>query len=303
MRVIITGGTGLIGRALIVALREHDHEIIVLSRDPGAAAASVPWRGSAKISIAGWDGKTAGAWGKLITPECAIVNLAGATPMHWRWTPAYKAHILQSRLWAGQALIQAIARFGPPAVLAQASASGYYGDSGQARLTEANTPGRGFRAEVCQAWERSTANIATRRCILRTGIVLDTHRGALPSLLRFASLCGRQLGDGVQWIPWIHRRDAGRAIRFLLEEPALSGPFNLCAPEPATNCDFLRAVRGILQRPGLFPAPAWALRAALGEMSTVVLDSQRLVPQRLLAAGFTCDFAQLEQALSDLLCG
>lgn len=236
-----------------------------------------------------------------MSKESAIVNLAGASPAHWRWTKAYRARILESRLRAGEAVMQAIERYGPPDVLVQASASGYYGDRGQERLTEASPPGQGFRAEVCRVWEASTAHAHVRRCILRTGIVLDTQAGAFPPLLRFAQLLGSRLGNGRQWIPWIHKTDVARAIRYLLEQRALSGPFNLCAPEAATNQDVLRAVRRHLHRFALFPAPAGALRALLGEMSTVVLDSQHLVPQRLVEAGFPFAFPQLERAVHHLL--
>jgi uncharacterized protein len=303
MRVIISGGTGLIGRSVIQALMRHGHEIVVLSRDPARATTTFARQGYTHVQTVGWDGQTSQGWGGLISQESAIVNLAGATPAHWRWTKAYRARILRSRMRAGEALTQAIDRYGPPGALVQASATGYYGDRGQDILTETASPGRGFRADVCQVWEASTANITTRRCILRTGLVLDTREGAFPPLMRFAQLSGRQLGDGRQWIPWIHRRDVGRAIRFLLEEPTLSGSFNVCAPESATNRDFLRAVRRILRRPPVLPAPAWALRALLGEMSSVVLDSQRVAPQRLTEANFPFDFPQLDQALRHLLHG
>jgi uncharacterized protein (TIGR01777 family) len=154
---------------------------------------------------------------------------------------------------------------------------------------------------VCQAWEASTARAQTRRCIIRTGLVLDTHEGAFPPLLRFAQLLGSQIGNGQQWIPWIHKADVAKAIQFLLEQPMLSGPFNLCAPQAATNRDFLRAVRHILKRFPVFPLPAFVLRILLGELSTVMLDSQHLLPQRLTEANFLFDYPQLDQALYNLL--
>ena len=301
MRVIITGGTGLIGRSLITLLARQDYEIVVLSRDPAQAAQMFQQQGLKTIRAVGWDARTAQGWGELITGESAIVNLAGASPAHWRWTPAYRARILESRLRAGAAVMQAIERYGPPGVLVQASAAGYYGDQGQQIVTELSPPGQGFRAQVCQAWEASTAQATTRRCILRAGIVLDTHVGAFPPLLRFARLLGSRLGDGQQWIPWIHREDVARAIQFLIEQPALSGPFNLCAPEPATNRDFIRAVQRVLKRFPIFPVPALALRVLLGELSNVMLDSQRLLPQRLMKANFQFNYPQLEQALRHLL--
>lgn len=301
MRVIITGGSGLIGRSLVQLLGTQGYEIIVLSRCPTQTAQMFVQLGLIHIKTIGWDARSAQGWGNLITSESAIVNLAGATPAHWRWTRSYRARILESRLRAGEAIIQAMERHGPPKVLVQASASGYYGDRGQELLTEACLPGQGFRAQVCQEWEASTALAQTRRCIARTGLVLDTHAGAFPPLLHFAQLLGRRLGDGQQWIPWIHKVDVARAIQFLLEQQSLSGPFNLCAPEAVTNRELLREVRHVLKRPSVFPLPAFALQVLLGELSTVVLDSQHLLPQRLIEAQFQFAYPQLMQALHDLL--
>ena len=301
MRVIITGGTGLIGRSLVQLLAPQGYEIIVLSRRPALADQMFHRQRLTSIQIVGWDARSALGWGELITNESAIVNLAGATPAHWRWTRSYRTHILESRLHAGEAIMQAIERYGPPKVLVQASASGYYGDRGQELLTEASLPGQGFRAMVCQKWEASTVHAQTRRCLVRTGLVLDTHEGAFPPLLRFAQLLGSRLGDGQQWIPWIHKADVARAIQFLLEHQTLSGPFNLCAPEAVTNEELLRITRQLLKRFPLFPLPAVALRVLLGELSTVMLDSQHLLPQRLMEANFRFEYSQLEQALHNLL--
>ncbi|MGE5334429.1 MAG: TIGR01777 family oxidoreductase [Nitrososphaerota archaeon] len=300
MRVIITGGTGLIGRALVEVLAPQGHEIIILSRDPTLASPAI--RQQPNIETLGWDGRTAGGWGHLITAESAIINLAGASPAHWRWTASHKALIRESRLNAIAAITQAIERHGPPEVLVQASASGYYGNRGDEPLVETSPPGRGFRADVCQVVEAAIAAASgCRRCIARTGIVLDTHAGAFPPLLLFARMLGRQLGTGHQWIPWIHRRDAARAIQFLIEQRDCSGPYNLCAPAVATNRDFLRAVHHVLWQPAIFPLPAFVPRALLGEEASVILDSQRMLPQRLLRTGFTFEYPHLEQALRQLL--
>src|SRR5260370_26825452 len=229
MRVIILGGTGLIGRARVALLSQNGHEVVVVRRHPPFATQRFQQQRLTNVQIVGWDARTAQGWGELISQESAIVNLAGATPAHWRWTRAYRARILESRLRAGQAVMQAMERYGSPAVLVQASASGYYGDRGQELLPETSLPGQGFRARVCQEWEASTAHAPTRRCIIRTGLVLDLHAGAFPPLLRFARLLGSQVSSGHQWLPWIHRVDVARAIQFLLEQRQLSGPFNLCA--------------------------------------------------------------------------
>src|SRR5215469_11041309 len=217
MRVIITGGTGLIGRSLCRALTRRDYEIIVLSRDPARATHMFHHRGLTNIKIKGWDARTGDGWGDLIRSDSAIVNLAGASPAHWRWTKEYRRQILESRLQAARAVMQAMERYGPPAVLVQASAAGYYGDRGHELLTESSPPGQGFRAEVAEAWEASVAGARTRCCLLRTGLVLDAHAGAFPPLRRFAQLLGSRLGNGDQWIPWVHVEDIAGAICFLLQ--------------------------------------------------------------------------------------
>ena len=154
---------------------------------------------------------------------------------------------------------------------------------------------------VCEQWEAVSAKAHTRRCVIRTGLVLDTHVGALPPLLRFAQLLGSRLGDGRQWLPWAHKEDVANGIRFLLERPALYGPFNLCAPHAVTNRQFILTAQRILGRFPLFPLPATALRVVLGELSSVVLDSQRLVPQRLVEESFPFAYPELDQALHQLL--
>jgi uncharacterized protein (TIGR01777 family) len=301
VRVIITGGTGLIGKSLTQALSRQGHEIIVLSRDAGLAAHTFRQLGSTNIKTVGWDARTDHGWGKLIRADTAIVNLAGASPAHWRWTKNYRARILVSRLRAGEAIIQAMQHYGPPDVLVQASAAGYYGDRRQELLTESSLPGQGFRAEVAQAWEASTSAAETRRCVLRTGLVLDRHAGALPYLQRFAQMLGSRIGDGDQWVPWIHAEDAARVICFLLEHRALSGPFNVCSPEAVSNREFLRATRRVLHRFSLVPLPASLFRLVLGELSTVFLDSQHLVPQRLMEVKFPFQYPTLDRALHHLL--
>ena len=299
MRVIITGGTGLIGRALVEQLTAQAYEVIVLSRDSARAARQ--FQRQPCVRAVGWDGCSGEGWGRLITADSAIVNLAGTNPAHWRWTTRYKARIRESRLHAVAAVLDAIARYGPPEALAQASASGYYGDRDDETLTESSPPGEGFRAKVCQEVEEAVAAAPTRRIILRPGIILARDAGAFPSLRLFARMMGRQMGDGRQWIPWVHLQDVARAIAFLIERKTLAGPFNVSAPVPTTNREFLQAARHILGRPGVFTLSAPLLRAALGEEASVVLDSQRMLPQRLLASGFTFDYPDLDQALRRLL--
>lgn len=298
MRVIITGGTGLIGGALCAALLRHGLEVIILSRTP--APHQTPPDARVALRRVVWDGRSAAGWGALITRDTAIVNLAGANPAHWRWTPDYRRLILQSRLDAGSAVTEACRLHGPPARLIQASASGFYGDRGEEILTETSAAGHGFRATVCQQWEASTASLAVSRCVIRTGIVLAFAAGAYPPLRRFAQLLGRRIGSGKQWLPWVHLTDVAGAICWLLEHHEIVGPVNVCAPASVSNGEFIDAVGHMLGRPGIVPLPAPLLRLALGEMSSAVLDSERMLPTRLLAADFAFAHPHLTSALADL---
>jgi uncharacterized protein (TIGR01777 family) len=304
MRVIVTGGSGLLGRALTVALAARDHEVIVLSRDP-ARVSGLP----AGVRAERWDGRTAAGWVALLEPGAAIVNLAGEPIAGGRWTAERKRRIRASRVEAGEAVSaavrQAAAAGHPPSVLIQASAVGYYGDGGGEPLDEEHPPGRDFLAEACVAWEAATLpveELGVRRAVLRTGVVLDAAGGALAKmLLPFRLGLGGPLGSGRQWFPWIHHADETGAILFLLESAAARGPFNLCAPRPVTSAGFAHALGRQLHRPSFLAAPAAALRLVLGEMGGALLSSQRALPRRLLDAGYSFRFPDLESALRDLL--
>ena len=301
MRVVITGGSGLVGRALVDELVGHGHAPVVLSRRPEAVE-GLP----AGAQAAGWSGDDPEALARTLDGADAVVHLAGASIADGRWTAARKRAILESRTQTSATVAEAIGRAGAkPRVLVQASAVGYYGPGGDRLLTESSPPGDDFLARVCVAWEEASAGVAehgVRRAVARTGVVLATDGGALPKMmLPFKLFAGGPAGSGSQWMPWIHIADEAAALRFLLEHDAASGPFNLTAPEPLTNRDFSRELGRAMGRPSLLPAPAFALKLALGEMSTVVLDGQRAVPQRLLEAGFSFRFETAAAALSDLL--
>lgn len=304
MRVIITGGTGLIGRALAADLAQDGHEVIVLSRSPERHTNRLP----SGVRVERWDARTGGGWAHLADGANAIVNLAGENIAAGRWTPERKARIRESRLNAGRAVVEAVqAATNRPRVVVQASAVGYYGPCGDEEVTEDHPPGSDFLARVCVEWEASTApveELGVRRPILRTGIVLSAEGGALPRMLPpFKLGLGGRLGSGRQWFPWIHIRDEVRAIRFLLEQENAGGPYNLTAPNPVTNAELTQALGRVLGRPALFPVPALALKLIFGEMATVLLDGQRAVPRRLLDAGFTFEFTDVQTALRDLLKG
>lgn len=305
MRVIVTGGTGLIGGKLVDSLAEDGHEVIVLSRNPQRHTAP------AGVTLEKWDAKTAAGWGHLADGADAIVNLAGESiagegfPPD-RWTPEKKARILQSRLNAGNAVVEAIAQAEvKPKMLIQSSAVGYYGNRQDEVVDETADPGTGFLADVVIQWEDSTKeveNMGVRRVLLRTGVVYSMEGGALPStLIPFKMFAGGPLGDGEQYVPWIHIEDEVRAIRFVIENESIDGPVNLSAPTPLKNKQLAKIIGKVMNRPAFVPAPAFALKIALGEAAAIVLDGQRAVPAKLQAAGFTYRYPDAESALMDLI--
>jgi hypothetical protein len=306
MRVIITGGSGLIGRALTESLAQDGHEIIILSRNP-AMVSGLP---SGTQTVA-WDGRTAAGWGSLVEGTHAIVNLAaeslkGTGFLPGRWTRRRKLHIRQSRLDAGAAVVDAVqAASRKPQVLVQASAVGFYGPRGAEPVTEEAGLGRDFLAGVCADWEASTAGVevlGVRRLIARTGLPLTLKGGAFPLLvLPFRLFSGNTFGSGRQYYPWVHFDDLVAALRYLIDGPQASGPYNLSAPSPATNREFAHTLGRVLRRPTWLPVPRFALQLALGEVSTVVMDGQRAVPEKLMKEGFKFAFPNLEPALKDLL--
>lgn len=304
MKIAITGGTGLIGRALAESLLPEGHTVVIFTRRP-----DLPDRLPPGAQPALWGPTDPDRLAEALRGADAVVNLVGESLAAGRWTPQRKERILRSRVEAGEALSRAIATLPEgerPRVLLQASAVGYYGPrEDDAPVDETAPPGNDFLAQVCQEWEASSApveGLGVRRVALRTGVVLSPRSGALPLMaLPVRLFVGGPLGSGRQWIPWIHLADEVGAIRFLMEREDAHGPFNLCAPEPVTNAEMMRALGRVLRRPVWLPVPAFALRLALGEMSATVLTGQRVVPQRLLELGYTFRFPSLLPALEDLL--
>lgn len=299
-RIVIPGGTGLIGRALAAALVARGEDVVVLSRRPVADLRLPP-------GVRGvlWDGRTSAGWLEEADGAAAIVNLAGESIAGGRWTADRKRRIVESRVDATGAVIEAIERAKRrPRALLQASAVGFYGDRGGEALDESSGPGAGFLAETTAAWERASEaaeSLGARRVLLRTGLVLALDGGALAAMVRpFRFGLGARLGSGAQWMPWIHVDDEVAAIEFLLREESARGAFNLCAPAPVTNTEFTRLLARTLRRPAFAAAPAVALRALLGEMAVLVLGGQRLMPRRLLEAGYRFRFPKLDAALADL---
>ena len=300
-RVLITGGTGLIGRALSASIAADGYEVIVLSRNPERAAGLPPG-----VRAERWDARTAVGWGVLVDGAYAVVNLAGEGISAGRWTPERKRRIRESRLNAGRAVVEAIeAAKARPLVLIQASGVGYYGPCGEEDVPESAPAGRDYLARLAVEWESSTAGVeawGARRVIVRTGIVLSKNGGALPRMmLPFRFFIGGRLGSGRQWLPWIHIADEVGAIRFLLENEKARGAFNLGAPNPVTNADFSRWVGRQMGRPAVVPTPGFLLRLAFGEMAGMLLTGQRAVPRHLTQMGYAFRFAEAEVALRDIL--
>jgi uncharacterized protein (TIGR01777 family) len=301
MRIVITGGTGLIGNALAREMGSAGHEVVVLTRDPARSGTLPPGTRAVR-----WDGRTAGDWAKLLDGDTVIVHLAGDAIAVGRWTDEKKRRIRESRVESGRAVLEGVRQAkSKPRALLQGSAVGYYGDAGDQVVTESHPPGDDFLARVCVEWEASTAEVASfgvRRPLLRTGIVLSSQGGALPRMaLPFRMLAGGPLGNGRQWLPWIHEIDEVGAIRFLIEREDADGPFNLTAPAPLTNRDFSRALGEALHRPSFAPAPGFALRLLLGEMADALLHGQRAVPRRLLDLGYVFHYPEALGALRALL--
>ncbi len=296
MRIVISGSSGLIGTALKAHLRSQGHEVVALVRDEPSA-------GERR-----WDPPTGALDPADLVGAGAVINLNGAGIGDERWTPQRKQLILESRTQPTTLLAETMAAMEqPPPVFLSASAIGIYGDRGDAELTEdSELGGEGdYLATVTKAWEAAaTATVAAgiRTVFLRTGIVLDQDDGALGRmLLPFKLGIGGRLGSGKQWWSWISVEDEVRAITHLLESE-LSGPVNLTAPHPVTNAEFTDALGNVLHRPTLLPVPKFALRTLLGgELAeALVFTSARVLPERLLADGFSFSHARVEEALRAL---
>ncbi len=307
MRVLITGGSGLIGRALSAELISRGHEVIVLSRSPERAS-GLP----GGVKVVRWDARTSEGWGHLADGAGAIVNLAGASIagegfFPSRWTNEQRRIIRESRLNSSRAVVEAIEQAErKPGVLIQASGVGYYGFHGDEILTEEDGPGDDWAARfTAEEWEPSTAPVeqmGVRRVVARIGIVLSGEEGALPRLLLpFRLFVGGPMGSGRQWYSWISLRDEARALRFLIETEEARGAFNLTAPNPVTNRKFATIIGQVMKRPSFIPVPGFAMRLAFGEVAEVVLQGQRAFPQRLIDLGFEFRHPQAEAALRDLL--
>jgi uncharacterized protein (TIGR01777 family) len=302
--VIVLGGTGFIGRPLSLRLIERGYDVVCLTRNASAASKKF---GTSGIKFVGWDGKSAEGWADYLEGAKAIVNLAGESIGSGRWTAEKKQKILRSRLNAGQAVNAAVRSVKhKPEVLIQASAIGIYGKRGSEILDESSGPGEGFLADVAGKWEESTVSVeeyGIRRVIIRTGVVLGSAGGVFSRLLLpYRFFVGGPVGNGKQWMSWIHIEDEIEGILFLMKRPDLKGVFNLTAPQPVQNRLFSKKLGELLRRPAWFPVPEFALKLIFGEMGEeTILTSQRVFPVRLEKAGFKFVFPELSGTLSDIL--
>ncbi|CAD5379753.1 Epimerase family protein YfcH [Pseudomonas sp. OF001] len=297
MRILLTGGTGLIGRALCRLWAGQGHELVVWSRRPQEVAGLCSGaRGIARLDELAPD-----------LPLDAVVNLAGAPIADRPWTAARRRLLWDSRIGLTGQLVDWLARRQlRPGVLLSGSAVGWYGDGGERRLNEDSPAGsEDFASELCFAWEAAALRaeeLGIRVVLVRTAPVLAARGGMLARLLPpFRLGLGGRMGSGRQWMPWIHLEDEVGLIDFLLHHEDCRGPYNACAPNPVRNAEFARTLGRVLHRPALLPAPACVLRLALGEMAGLLLGGQHLQPQRTLDAGYRFRFPDLEAALADLL--
>lgn len=293
MRILMTGGSGLVGTALATELRASGATVNRFVRPESKAA-----QGDVTWNPATGEGNFACAEG-----ADAVVNLAGASIGGGRWTSKRKALLRSSRVDLALQLIAALARLKtPPKIFVSASAIGYYGDRGEESLTEASPSGQDFLAALSRDWEAAATKaeqFGARTVILRFGIVLAKNAGALPQMMMpFKMGVGGRIGSGKQWMSWVALDDAIAAIRAAIADASMRGPVNIVAPNPARNAEFTKTLARVLHRPAIFPAPAFALRLLLGEMAdALLLSSQRVVPQKLMEQGFRFQYAELEPAL------
>lgn len=298
MRIFITGGSGFIGTRLSLFLLDHGYRIIATGTSAAPRTISHP-----NYRYISADTTQPGAWQDQLEDIDAAVNLAGRN-IFSLWSDAYKQQIYDSRILTTRNLVEALPA-NSEIILCTTSAAGYYGDRGDEVLLEDASPGDDFLAKVSQDWEKEAFEAEAkgiRVAAMRFSVVLGKNGGALAKMLpAFKFLVGGPLGSGLQWFPWIHLDDLMAAVVFILTNQDISGPVNFCAPGAVRHRDFAKALGNALNRPSFLKAPGFMVRLVMGELGAVLLSSQRVLPDKLLKAGFEFQYPDIEQALRDLV--
>jgi uncharacterized protein (TIGR01777 family) len=296
MHILLTGGTGLIGSHLCKALLAEGHELTVFSRNPASVPVKCGARVHAMAALAEWQ------------PDRvfdAVINLAGEPIVDARWTEQRKRVLWASRVTLTEELVSRIAAAEhKPAVLLSGSAVGYYGGSGDAMLDEAAGAGNDFPAQLCKDWEAAACaaeSLGVRVCLMRTGLILSKAGGLLGRMVPpFKLGLGARVGDGRQWMSWVHIEDYVAMVLRLLRDEQMRGPYNMTAPSPVINAEFTAALAAVLRRSAPFVAPAALLRLTMGESASLLLEGQRVLPKKMLASGQVFRFGSLDDALKHL---
>jgi uncharacterized protein (TIGR01777 family) len=301
MKIVVTGGTGFVGKYVSKRLSESGHEVSILTRSAAKAKKIIPW-----ASLIEADPRISGEWQQFVADSDAVINLAGNS-IFTIWTDSARRSILDSRILTTRNLVEAFAGSHQDRVLINASAVGYYGSRMDDEfMDESSPPGREFMSEVCVEWEneaKKASQSGVRVCLCRFGIVLGRGGGALSKMLpAFRYMLGSSIGGGRQWMSWIHLEDLYNIFSSILNDQKFSGPINCVAPNPVRNAEFAKILARTLGRPMFLPGvPAFLLHNLLGEFSRVVLMGQRVIPRNLTEIGFSFRFPTLQQALEDLL--
>jgi uncharacterized protein (TIGR01777 family) len=296
--IIVAGANGFIGTALCRALVDQGQSLTAIVRDPVRAGSVLP-KGT---DLVAWDSPKLT---QTVGEAEAVINLAGSSVVGKRWTPAYKQELRDSRLQATRQIVAAMRDSGGTGqTLINASAVGYYGDTGDQMVTEETPPGKDFLSDLCVAWEaeaREAEAAGVRVVLTRTGIVLGEGGALKQMLLPFKLGIGGPVGSGRQWMPWIHLDDVVGTVQWVIAQKDLRGPINVTTPNPVINREFTRTLGKVLHRPAVLPVPGFALRLMFGEFADALLTGQRLVPKALQASGYTWKYPLLERALQSIL--
>jgi uncharacterized protein (TIGR01777 family) len=305
MKVAITGATGFVGSRLVERLQKQGMKVLVLTRNTNRAQKLFPTTAYPNVEITAYTPTISGAWQDQIASVEGVVNLAGAPISEGRWTTERKQSILDSRKLTTQKIVEAIINSTTkPKILVNASAVGYYGTSPNATFNENSPSGRDFLAQVCQDWEAEALKVASggvRLVILRFGIVLGMG-GALAKMIPpFKLFAGGPIGSGEQWFSWIYIDDVVNLILQALTTEQMSGVYNATAPHPVRMAELSTTMGEVMNRPSWLPVPAFAIEAMLGDGAVVVLEGQKVLPQRTLSSGFQYKYSQLKPALEEIL--